>query len=51
MVIIQKHTKTYYDNKLKPKLLKENDLILFLIINFQNFQANLKCIGLNHIVS
>jgi hypothetical protein len=51
MVIIQKHTKTYYDNKLKPKLLKENNLILFLIIDFQNFQANLKCVGLNHIVS
>jgi hypothetical protein len=28
MLAIQKYCKTYYDSKLEPKVLKENDLIL-----------------------
>jgi hypothetical protein len=42
MVVAQKHRKTYYDSKLEPKVLKENDLILLYDSRFSKFPGKFK---------
>jgi hypothetical protein len=42
MVAIQKHRKTYYDSKLEPKVLRENDLILLYDSRFSKFPSKFK---------
>jgi hypothetical protein len=42
MVVAQKHQKIYYDSKLEPKVLKENDLILLYDSRFSKFPRKFK---------
>jgi hypothetical protein len=42
MVVAQKHQKNYYDSKLEPKVLKENDLILLYDSRFSKFLGKFK---------
>ena len=42
IVAIQKHCKTYYDSKLKPKIIKPNDLVLLYDSRFQKFPGKFK---------
>ena len=42
MIAIQKHRKTYYDSKLIPKNLNENDLVLLYDNRFQKFPGKFK---------
>ena len=42
MEAIQKQRKTYYDSKLKPKNIKENDLVLLYDSRFQKFPGKFK---------
>ena len=42
MEAIQKQRKSYYDSKLQPKVLKENDLVLLYDSRFQKFPGKFK---------
>jgi hypothetical protein len=42
MEAIQKQKKSYYDSKLQPKVLKENDLVLLYDSRFQKFPGKFK---------